>query len=50
MSQQPDKLFRDKLYQYERPVSPDAWKRIAGEVRGKTPASAPVRSGELAPA
>jgi len=29
MSQQPDKLFRDKLYQYERPVSPDAWKRIA---------------------
>lgn len=29
MSQQPDKLFRDKLYQYERAVSPDAWKRIA---------------------
>ncbi|SRR5690606_11946923 len=28
----------------------DAWKRIAGEVRGKTRASAPVRSGELAPA
>lgn len=30
MNQQPDKLFRDKLHDYESRLSPDAWKRVAG--------------------
>jgi hypothetical protein len=29
MNQQPDKLFRDKLQSYQRPVPPMVWKRIA---------------------
>jgi hypothetical protein len=29
MNEQPDKLFHDKLYDYQRPVSSAAWKRIA---------------------
>ena len=29
MNQQPDKIFREKLQGYQRPVSPDVWKRIA---------------------
>ena len=29
MNEQPDKFFREKLYDYERPVSANAWRRIA---------------------
>lgn len=34
MNQQPDKFFRDKLYGYERPVSPQAWNRISANRKG----------------
>jgi hypothetical protein len=29
MNEQPDKFFQEKLYNYQRPVSPEVWKRIA---------------------
>lgn len=29
MSEQPDKLFHDKLHGYQRPVGPEVWKRIS---------------------
>ena len=35
---QPDKFFRDRLYGFEKPVSPSAWKRIA-ETHGRTRAN-----------
>ena len=33
MNQQPDKLFRDKLYGHGSPVSPDAWHKVASNIR-----------------
>ena len=36
MNQQPDKLFRDKLQGYQRPVPPVVWKRITEEGTLKT--------------
>lgn len=35
MSQQPDKLFREKLRGYERPVSGNAWERVAEHLHKK---------------
>ena len=35
MNQQPDKIFRDRLQGYEKPASPEAWKRIAGNIHKK---------------
>lgn len=32
MKQQPDKLFRHKLQDYEKPVRPEAWQRVSQEV------------------
>lgn len=29
MSEQPDKLFHDKLHGYQKPVAPEVWKRIS---------------------
>ncbi len=32
MNQQPDKLFRDKLKNYQKPVSSDAWNRVSDQM------------------
>jgi len=36
MNQQPDKLFRDKLQDYQPAVSPAAWNRVSGNLGKKT--------------
>ena len=35
MNRQPDKLFRDKLQGYQKPVSPEAWKKISQNLHQK---------------
>jgi len=35
MNQQPDKFFRDKLQNYDPPVPPAAWNRVAGNLKRK---------------
>lgn len=35
MREQPDKLFREKLYGHQHSVSPDAWKRVSQNLRNK---------------
>ncbi len=34
MNQQPDKLFQEKLQGYQRPVRPEAWKRVSANLEG----------------
>ncbi|MEX2232683.1 MAG: hypothetical protein WD824_11010 [Cyclobacteriaceae bacterium] len=35
MNRQPDKLFRDKLQGYQKPVSPEVWKKISENLHQK---------------
>ena len=37
MNQQPDKLFRDKLYGHQRPVSSEAWQKVASNINRTAP-------------
>lgn len=33
MNQQPDKFFHEKLHGYQKPVSPEAWSKVAGNLQ-----------------
>lgn len=35
MNQQPDKFFHEKLHGYQKPVSPGAWSKVAGNLEKK---------------